>query len=427
MLEEDEATSAPTSEVWVLWHRQSLVGFAHCPRKLDKLQCPAAPHIFAATVTGKDKAFVRIRQGRGPGWRYLPLQAYLPTCHKLSAFLVRHTPLSELTCHHCDLKAEKSLWSLRNHVPSEHCGRSPRSRSRILPVPRKLSSIQATLQSDEQGRPGWWQLPFRAYLHSVYEIVASLVKAMPRSRAVCPLCGLDTKTFWLSLKDHVRTKHHGRRPLHRTYNLSSPRRLSSFLAFLAYEIENVRSHPHFEELSQWATSQSIFWKGDGGQMMEKLVHLVINTHVAPCTEGKCMVFKLRVNLTGDWSAYTTESCHKCNTRDQSESQEVVSWHLEDFVTWIPSRYSPSLSAELVTLLLNPSACWKPPPSQSALGTPVRQSLPRGGRPPLPSKCSTCGKQLLERKTYATGGPFFIMVAALYADICTCGFGCVWGL
>ena len=423
MLEEDEAATAPTTEVWVLWHQESLIGFTRCPRKLDRLQCPAAPHIPTVTVSGKDKAFVWIHQGRGPGWRCLPLQAYLPTCHKLAAFLVRYTPLSKLICHHCDLEAEKSLWSLRDHGRTKHCGRSPRSRTRfILPMPKRLSSLQAILLSNEHERPGWWQLPWQAYLHSVHEIVASLVQAMPRS-----LCGLDTKTFWLSLKDHVRTKHHGRRPLHRTYNLSSPRRLSSFLAFLAYEIENVRSHPHFEELSQWATNKSIFWKGDRGQMMEKLVHLVINTHVAPCSEGKCMAFKLRVNFSGDWSAYTTESCHKCNPTDRLESQEVVSWHLEDFVTWVPWRYSPSLSAELVTLLLNPSACWRSQPSQSASGDPVRQSLTRGWGPPSPPDCNTCGKQLLQRKTYATGGPFFIMVAALYADICTCGFECVWGL
>ena len=463
MLEEDEATAAQTTQVWVLWHQEPLVGRTHCPRKVDEPQCPAAPHVLTVTVTGKDKAFVWIHQGRGPGWRYLSLQAYLPTCHKFLAFLVRSIPLSRLVCPQCGLDTKTFWLSLQNHVRAKHFGRGS-VRDAPLSVPKRPLSFRAYGQEPHRGFPvrtgrrgtyqgldahtkfpvaatgrdeavfrfngrgetGWQHLPRQAYLHAVQKIIASLAEVMPRSRSACPVCGLDTSKFWLSLKDHLRTKHLGRRPLHRTYNLSSPRRLKLFLAFLAYEIENVRSHPHFEELSQWATNTSIFWKGDGGQMIEKLVHLVINTHVVPCTKEKCMVFKLRVNFDGNWSAYTTEACRKCQAKDQMEGP-VITWHLEDFVTWAPDRFSPSLSAELVTLLLNPSACWRPQPGRSVLGDPMRQSLPRGGRPPIPSTCATCGKQQLERKDYASEGPFFIMVTALIADICTCGFECIWGL
>ena len=378
MLEVDEATAAPTTEVWPLWHQEPLAGHTHCLREVVQHQCPAAPHLLKVAVTGKDRAQVRT-----------------PNQDPHLGFPVAQTnPPAAAT------DKDEATFQPKGHSELE----------------RRYSAFQAELHSALQ-----------AYLHSVHEFVASLFRAMPRSRSACPLCGLDTKSFWLSLKDHVRTKHLGRRPLHRTYNLSSSRRLQSFLAFLAYEIQNVRSHPHFEELSQWATNNSIFWKGDGGQMIEKLVHLVINTHVAPCTREKCMIFKLRVNFTGDWSAYTTESCHKCHSKNQAGNREVVTWHLEDFVTWVPWPYSPSLSAELITLVLNPDVGWRPQPSQNALGNPIRQPLPRGWRPPLPVACSTCGKQQLERQTYATGGPFYIMVAALYADICTCGFECVWGL
>ena len=164
-------------------------------------------------------------------------------------------------------------------------------------------------------------------------------------------------------------------------------------------------------------------------MIEKLVHLVIDTHVAPCHVGRCMAFKLRVN-TSRWAAYTTKSCQKCHPRRQLGNQGVDTWHLEDydFSTWFPAAYSPSLSAELVTLLLNPFSGWRSPPSLGRPGRLLRRSHPHGCRSAPPLVCTTCGKDQLERTSYASAsGPFFILFAAFYSDICTCGFGCIWRL
>ena len=259
-------------------------------------------------------------------------------------------------------------------------------------------------------------------------------------QSVCPFCGLDTRGFWLTLRDHVRTRHAEQRPVHRVYNITSPKRLRKFLNFLRVELKDIPSHPHFQELTDLSERKTIGWKEDLGQSIEKLVHILVDTHVAPCTNDQCFAFDLSINFSNKWTAYTIDSCAKCDsnhptrpTFDRSLDASPPhlkalrlaktkgpkeTWHLEHFDTWIPERYSKSLSVGHISLLVDPFGFWT-------------LSIHNWMRPVLRGsddvrRCAVCGRCRLDKRTYSSG-PWFALVAHMYTKTCICAFDCLEAL
>ena len=259
-------------------------------------------------------------------------------------------------------------------------------------------------------------------------------------QSVCPFCGLDTRGFWLTLKDHVRTRHAEQRPVHRVYNITSPKRLRKFLNLLRVELKDIGSHPHYQELTGLSEGKTIGWKTDFGQTIEKLVHILVDTHVAPCTKDQCFEFDLSINFSDKWTAYTIDSCAKCNsnhptrpTFDRSldgSSPHLKAlrlaktkgpkeiWHLEHFDTWIPERYSKSLSVRHVSLVVDPLGLWTLSPHS------WMRPILHGGEEVR--RCGVCGRCRLDKPTYSSG-PWFALVAHMYAKTCVCTFNCLWAL
>lgn len=147
------------------------------------------------------------------------------------------------------------------------------------------------------------------------------------------------------------------------YNVSSLKRLAKFLRFLQVEIRNISTHPHYQELVDLSKGQTIQWKKDFGQTIEKIVHILVDTHVVPCTKEKCFAFELSINFSNRWTAYSIDSCAKCDSHPPKRSRlnQILNdatpslqalrlaetkmkgpkeiWHLEYFDTWIPESYS----------------------------------------------------------------------------------------
>ena len=102
---------------------------------------------------------------------------------------------------------------------------------------------------------------------------------MGRKKERCPHCGLQASESFLGLKDHIKTKHEGKKPLHHVYELSTPRGLAAYLKFLARELPDISSHWHYTELVSLSKQKVIGWNSDAGKLIESILHITIDSHL----------------------------------------------------------------------------------------------------------------------------------------------------
>ena len=221
-----------------------------------------------------------------------------------------------------------------------------------------------------------------------------------KRRSRCSVCGLDQRQSYLSINSHAQSKHGGKRPLLRTYSLTSPKELSRFLEFIAEEVKPMVNHPHYDELRQAAKLDRIPWKSGAGEWMEKIIHFVIDAHVQPCTDKTCGLTYIRVNNSTRWNAFTASSCRQCQLRDKEGA------HMWEVDTTHPSGpFVGNLSAACISLLIAPMEAWEPE---------TRAPWPRG------SRCQACDVFRPHRNSTFWGGPaFYLLGLCMRMDFCLC--------
>ena len=228
----------------------------------------------------------------------------------------------------------------------------------------------------------------------------------------CPYCGLQASETFLGLKNHIKTKHEGKKPLHRVYKLSNPKGLTAYLNFLVKELPDIVSHFHYTELRAVSQQQTIGWKRDDGRLIESVVHLTIDCHLHACTEERCALTRIDVNYANKWPGYTLSDCKKCKESQRKGRGEV--WHLDQTTwdSWRPLRPSSSLAVSCITLELDPHSGWSSPG--------------RYWQQPFEEWCRTCKDRRLDRAEYSSGYPA-IFNYVMQWDICHCSFNCLWTL
>ena len=219
-------------------------------------------------------------------------------------------------------------------------------------------------------------------------------------RARCPYCGVYASETFLGLTNHIKTKHEGKKPLHRVYKLSNPRGLAAYLNFLVRVLPDIVSHYHYLELRALSQQQRIGWKQDQGRLIESVLHITIDSHIRACTDERCALTRIDVNYTNKWAGYTLSRCEKCM---QSEKRGSEVWHLEGEETWRPHRPSSSLEVDCITLELDPHSGW---------------------HKPFEEWCREYGSRRLGRSEYSSGYPS-ILLHCIQWNYCSCSFNCLW--
>ena len=226
---------------------------------------------------------------------------------------------------------------------------------------------------------------------------------MSNKRRHCPFCGLYADQSFLDLEDHIKIVHRGKRPFHRVYKLTSPKGLAAYLDFLVTELPDIVGHHHYAELRALTQQKRIGWKSDAGQLIEKALHITIDSHIRPCTPEKCSLTYIDLNYENRWTGFTL-SVYRCKKCRKSEDKGEV-WHLKpylDDLTWVPQRTSSSLEVSCITLELDPWRSWSKP---------------------FEKKCKTCHCDRIKRSDYSGGYPL-ILPFCIQWDFCSCGFTCL---
>ena len=221
-----------------------------------------------------------------------------------------------------------------------------------------------------------------------------------RRSSRCMVCGLSQRQSYLSINSHAQSKHRGRRPLLRSYSVTSPKELSRFLDFVVEETGQMANHPHYEELRRVAKLDDIPWKSGAGEWMEKIVHFVIDAHVQPCTDDKCGLTYIQINGSTRWNAFTASNCDRCQSLDKAGTHM---WVVDS--THSSGPFVGNLSAACISLNVAPDEGWIPL---------SRMPLPRGGR------CKICNSFRPHRNPTFWGGPaFYLLALCMRVQFCLC--------
>ena len=200
-----------------------------------------------------------------------------------------------------------------------------------------------------------------------------------RRSSRCMVCGLSQRQSYLSINSHAQSKHRGRRPLLRSYSVTSPKELSRFLDFVVEETGQMANHPHYEELRRVAKLDDIPWKSGAGQ---------------------CGLTYIQINGSTRWNAFTASNCDRCQSLDKAGTHM---WVVDS--THSSGPFVGNLSAACISLNVAPDEGWIPL---------SRMPLPRGGR------CKICNSFRPHRNPTFWGGPaFYLLALCMRMEFCLC--------